>query len=875
MPEQPPIIETAKQRSLRIPLDYYQRADRLTRTKWLLSLAGTALAAVYVAWLLVGGQTARQQLSPGPVASVHGAWNNDCQACHQDFRPLRGDSFDWRGMLSLTQSSMSPSDARCATCHREPAHHPATTDEVGCASCHADHRGTAAEIRRAADTQCLACHRSIATHRRGKSIVEPPIRDVSGFREGGSEISPHPEFRSLQQDPGNIKFNHWLHLQPGISPPGAKQPLSVAALTGGGGYERFANAAGLVQLDCAACHEPEDDGKLMQPIAFDRHCKACHPLTVPTAGESAVAPHGLTAARLEEVVDGMLFRARQAEATAGRAQQAEPDELPPIPGRTLGSNLAQKIQQDVLGQRNGVLAALRVKCLQCHYAAPSTDTPSLALAELMPANLPRRWLQHARFDHAAHRHTECRTCHQSAYAFEKRDPPQFLAAGSLSAGGGQLARDDQEVMIAGSASCLACHSAARAGSGGARHDCAECHDYHRHELPEGRIDAARTAAIQAVNLVSLKTTTRAAESLSGVASCAAGGCHGSTSTTGPAWKSAFTTWAINDPHAKALDVLWTERSRAITRALLDRGEAMTVAEHAAALEQRCLACHATERGSNSELGVTCESCHGAAGEWLHTHYRRDFHRGEAQGFQDTKSLQKRAGICMPCHVGPRGGQVVDHDLVAAGHPRLAFEFRSYLESLPAHWDVAREQGQRGIEFLLWAAGQRAQREALKALRASGQRLDFSQIDCARCHHALASERLTLVNAGEALRPALLPMGDLPEPHENLSIGDRLLIAERVLQRSLDESTWDGSVQAYLAIRAVVADLPAGEMRARIETDLTALSSYLARDCFRQLLQTETTPSIYDSPAQFAPRELAARVEPLLRSVRIAIGRPAP
>jgi hypothetical protein len=31
-------------------------------------------------------------------------------------------------------------------------------------------------------------------------------------------------------------------------------------------------------------------------------------------------------------------------------------------------------------------------------------------------------------------------------------------------------------------------------------------------------------------------------------------------------------------------------------------------------------------------------------------------------------------------------QVVDHDLIAAGHPRLNFEFNAYFESLPAHWD---------------------------------------------------------------------------------------------------------------------------------------------------------------------------------------------
>ena len=882
MAEQTPIVESAKQRSLRIPLDYYRRGDRLARTKWQLSLAGVVLTAVYVAWLLFGGRGARQQLSPGPVAGVHAAWNDDCQACHQDFRPLRSDSFDWREMPSLTRTNEPPSDAKCATCHQEPAHHPAATlaGEMGCANCHQDHRGTAAEIRRAADTQCLECHRSIAKNRRGTSSVDPPIGDVSGFREAGDGSPSHPEFRSLEHDPGNIKFNHWLHLQPGIAPLGAKQLLSVASIDGEGRYQRFANAAGLVQLDCSACHEPGDDGKLMRPIAYDRHCQACHPITVPTDAEmSLVVPHGLPADRLGEVVDGLLFRARQSEAAAGSQNLGERGELPLIPGRTLGNNLAQKIQHDVLGQRQSVFAALQVKCLQCHFEGtrPEPPYPAPELFELLPAKLPRRWLQHARFDHSAHRHTECRTCHQDAYAFEKRDAPQFLSPGSLQLAGSGIARDDQQVMIAGSASCLACHSSSRAASGGARHDCAECHAYHGREEHLDLMGDTHTARNHDLSLVSLRATTRTLELSSAIGSCAAAGCHGSTIAVGPAWKSAFAKWAILDPHAKAYDVLWTERSRAITRSLMHRGEATSAAEHSETLQQRCVGCHATEGGSKSALGVSCESCHGAAGEWLHTHYRSDFHRDEAKGFQDTKNLQTRANVCMPCHVGPGGGQTVDHDLIAAGHPRLAFDFRSYLESLPAHWDGQRERERlRGdYQFLLWSAGQQAQRSALTALRAGGRTLDFSQIDCARCHHALAGKQPLLASLGEALRPTKLPIEELPERLDNLSIQERLLLAERLLKHVGDEPTWDGSVQAYLAVRAIAGDLPEGEDAARIKAELRSLGSYLARDCFREVLRADAVPSVYDSPAQFDPEDLATRIEPLMNSLQAAGGRRAP
>ncbi len=34
---------------------------------------------------------------------------------------------------------------------------------------------------------------------------------------------------------------------------------------------------------------------------------------------------------------------------------------------------------------------------------------------------------------------------------------------------------------------------------------------------------------------------------------------------------------------------------------------------------------------------------------------------------------------------------VDHDLIAAGHPALRFEFATYFANLPPHWDVARDK----------------------------------------------------------------------------------------------------------------------------------------------------------------------------------------
>ena len=60
-------------------------------------------------------------------------------------------------------------------------------------------------------------------------------------------------------------------------------------------------------------------------------------------------------------------------------------------------------------------------------------------------------------------------------------------------------------------------------------------------------------------------------------------------------------------------------------------------------------------------------------------------------FRATKELAERAKVCTRCHVGRRSPdglltQEVNHDLIAAGHPRLNFEFAAYQENLPVHWD---------------------------------------------------------------------------------------------------------------------------------------------------------------------------------------------
>jgi hypothetical protein len=282
----------------------------------------------------------------------------------------------------------------------------------------------------------------------------------------------------------------------------------------------------------------------------------------------------------------------------------------------------------------------------------------------------------------------------------------------------------------------------------------------------------------------------------GVGSCAARACHGSpTLTSRGEWNSAYTTWLSKDPHAQAFHVLSTHEAQHMAEAL-DLGCATKAA--------RCLACHSLSMGGMhpgagsdvSELledGVGCEACHGPAGQYLDKHTELIWRRpGDPKfdlrfGMSDTFHIGPRAAVCAGCHVGQPDAEGhlwrdVNHDLIAAGHPRLEFEFSAYMASLPPHWNVKRDP-ERFDELHSWIAGQLASADAaLKllecrsgstaALAAASERTfvpgvwpEPSEYDCFSCHHDLRgnSWRQDYRRGVAAAEPSAALPADHPKP----------------------------------------------------------------------------------------------------------------
>jgi hypothetical protein len=264
--------------------------------------------------------------------------------------------------------------------------------------------------------------------------------------------------------------------------------------------------------------------------------------------------------------------------------------------------------------------------------------------------------------------------------------------------------------------------------------------------------------------------------LQGAGSCAAAACHNADGPPG-ARGCEYSTWLAHDRHARAYSVLLDERSWRIQENL-NRSvspERRVRAEH----NPVCLRCHAVdpERVPPCEEyqvadGVGCENCHGPAERWKSIHFlpgfrQLDVRQKEALGFHDTKNLVVRARMCAECHVGA-GPRDVNHDLIAAGHPRLNFELGLYTAHMPRHWNILDEKARYpDFEARAWLVGQVVSAETaldLLADRASGATdnrkpwPEFAEYACFACHHDLRepSDRQKLGYAGRV--PGAFPWG---------------------------------------------------------------------------------------------------------------------
>jgi hypothetical protein len=235
----------------------------------------------------------------------------------------------------------------------------------------------------------------------------------------------------------------------------------------------------------------------------------------------------------------------------------------------------------------------------------------------------------------------------------------------------------------------------------------------------------------------------------GVASCAGSTCHGRQEATGPRVRqNEVLTWSdpasVAGAHSRAWTVLAGGHAQAI-------GRRLGIADVQASAQ--CINCHgdpAPARGARWQQsdGVGCEACHGGATRWLASHagVKATHADNVARGMLALENPAVRAGVCLDCHFGSaKPGQFAFHRIMAAGHPRIAFELDLFT-ALQRHHDedadyAARKAVAGGVQT--WAVGQAlAVERALSLLPAQSGGFggpDYYFFDCRSCHRTFSDD----------------------------------------------------------------------------------------------------------------------------------------
>ena len=336
----------------------------------------------------------------------------------------------------------------------------------------------------------------------------------------------------------------------------------------------------------------------------------------------------------------------------------------------------------------------------------------------------------------------------------------------------------------------------------------------------------------------------------GVATCAASQCHGSAIPRDGSnvMQNEYVTWTQSDPHSKAFELLNNELSRAMARRL-----GLNSASSAAI----CLDCHAdnipsAQRGEKFQLsdGVGCESCHGGAENWLATHYDTPAvsHSDNINaGLYPTEDTAARAELCLSCHLGNEN-KFATHRIMAAGHPRLAFELDTFSEL----WRMAGRQPhyrgdadyaeRKGLyrHSVVWASGLLAEaRQRLRLVQgdtfsSDGLFPELGLYDCHACHRSMQGVQWRALPRHGGSGPGM--------PFLN-----------------------DGSLVLSLALSRVLAPEAATQLEAQLpalhrasSSDLDAVRSTAnALDSTLRSIQTRVTPKNLENRERALLREILA------------------
>jgi hypothetical protein len=380
----------------------------------------------------------------GALSLKHHSLEDNCESCHVNaFESVtdttclscHADTGDHAAMPRLAKGSppLSPGDAiqwRIGTALGKEG-------PLGCVSCHSEHEGP---VRTAAGGEafCSDCHDKLDTR-----LTDTKLANAHDFGKA------HPQFRPAY-------FASFGAAQPVRAAPGAKPversglkfPHDVHMDARGGAARMAVSLSQYGQpLECKDCHSLQADKIGFKEVKMEDSCEGCHSLV-----SGRTAGGGFSKLRHGDVKDLAEDLARL---SSGPRAPVAPRRVRPGQGGTYRANFGRPVRA-YIGLSNALSAG--GVCTECHLP---TRGPT-GQADLMPVNLPDRFLTSGFFSHEAHKKEECTDCHAA-----------------------DTSKAASDLLIPDLKSCRDCHFGATAVKTKTivPSDCAMCHAYH---LPAGQ-----------------------------------------------------------------------------------------------------------------------------------------------------------------------------------------------------------------------------------------------------------------------------------------------------------------------------------------------------------------------------------------------------
>ena len=382
--------------------------------------------------------------SSGDLSLAHHDLEDNCEACH-------------------ATPFVSVQDATCLTCHEELGEHAekprlmegmapipageawqwAVAQTLGkegpgsCTSCHLEHEG---KVRQQAATQqfCADCHEEL----------DARLTDVA-FGNASDFGLKHPQFRPSfytaygQDEPVRISLDERIEEKSGLIFP------HDVHMDDQGGVARMAISLPDYDgpLECSNCHELTEDRIGFKPVEMEPSCESCHSLV---SGRDAT---GFTSLRHGDVDDLMEDLANMGKEPKRAVVTGRSRPGPFAKGGTYAINFGRPTASLIAINRALLPDGT---CGDCHI-----PTRTNGRADLIPVNLPDRFLQHGFFSHEAHEEEECTDCHAATTSKAATDLllPDLASCQDchigevLSAPGMKVTVKDDEVP----SSCAMCH----------------------------------------------------------------------------------------------------------------------------------------------------------------------------------------------------------------------------------------------------------------------------------------------------------------------------------------------------------------------------------------------------------------------------------